>query len=91
MATARPPAASISATVSPMVPGRRSFQTCSVRATTATAAPSCASAMAIERPRPRLAPVTMATRPSSRDPPFADPVCPSPAAMDDPPALVAPA
>ena len=66
IATARPPAASISATVSPMVPGNRSSHTCSVRPTTATAAPSAASANAIARPRPRLAPVTIAARPTSR-------------------------
>ena len=40
IATARPPSASIAATVSWIVPGSRSSKTCSVRATTATAAPS---------------------------------------------------
>src|SRR5258706_15286599 len=36
------------------------------RAATATSAPASASATAIARPSPRLAPVTMATRPSRR-------------------------
>src|SRR3954464_2179976 len=63
MATARPPSASILETVSssePTVPspGR------SVRAMAATAAPSAAKRMAMALPIPRLAPVTIATRPS---------------------------
>lgn len=52
----RRPRASISATVSGEV----------VSEATATSAPAWASATAIARPRPRLAPVTRATWPSSR-------------------------
>ena len=47
IATARPPASSMAATVSPMVPGSRSSHCCRVRATTATAAPSAARARAV--------------------------------------------
>ncbi|GGJ62764.1 hypothetical protein GCM10010121_086760 [Streptomyces brasiliensis] len=49
-----------------MVPGSWSFQTCMVRAAQATAAPSAANARAGSAPMPRLAPVTMATRPANR-------------------------
>src|SRR5205823_1493867 len=66
IATARPPSASMAATVSWIVPGSRSSNTASVRAATATAAPSRAKVRAIASPMPRLAPVTIATRPASR-------------------------
>ncbi len=56
MPTARPPAASISATTSSSRSGRRPL--------TATAAPAAASTRAKRRPRPEVAPVTRATWPS---------------------------
>src|SRR3954452_14576951 len=66
LTTARPPAASISATtssagVSP-VPSPDSE---TPKSLTTTAAPCAASSSACARPIPRPAPVTMATRPSS--------------------------
>src|SRR5215470_3659277 len=49
-----------------MVPENCEIPGCAVLAATATAAPSAAKRLAISAPMPRLAPVTMATRPSSR-------------------------
>ena len=63
IATARPPASSISARVCSSDPTYRSSGA-SVRAVSATAAPSAASRWAIAFPSPRLAPVTSATLPS---------------------------
>jgi hypothetical protein len=51
--------------VSWIEPGSRASDSASVRADTATAAPSAANLRAMAAPMPRLAPVTMATRPSS--------------------------
>ena len=48
-----------------MVPGSRLSVTSVLRAATTTAAPAPASARAMYSPMPRLAPVTMATFPSS--------------------------
>src|SRR5271156_3194253 len=63
---ARPPAASMSATVSRRVPGMTPCAVCSrLLAATATTAPSQANRFAMAAPIPRLAPVTRATRPSS--------------------------
>jgi hypothetical protein len=63
-ATACPPSRRIPSATSWIVPGRRSSLACSVRAATATATPSAAS-RCTARSIPRLAPVTMATRPDS--------------------------
>src|SRR5438874_5813528 len=66
-ATARPPSASIRATVSssdPTVPSPG----WAVRAMATTAAPSATSRMAMALPIPRLAPVTTATRPAHASP-----------------------
>jgi len=61
---ARPPLASMAATVSASEPASRApGSACSVRATSATAAPSAASRVAMATPMPRLAPVTRATLP----------------------------
>jgi len=65
MASAMPPAVTICSTVSPIVPGSVEGPGSVVLAATATAAPSAANRLAISAPMPRLAPVTMATRPSS--------------------------
>ena len=65
MATAVPPAAVIAAAVSPIVPGSGEPPGSTVRAATATAAPSAPNRAAMAAPIPRLAPVTMATFPSS--------------------------
>ncbi len=64
-ATADPPAERICSTVSPIVPGNGDVPGSVVRAATATAAPSAANLRAISAPMPRLAPVTIATLPSS--------------------------
>src|SRR5580692_9809357 len=63
-ATASPPAASISLTVCPMVPGRSPPDASTVRAVTTSRAPRRASAMAACLPIPRLEPVTIATLPA---------------------------
>ena len=65
MARARPPATVIRLTVSLMVPSRGVVDGSTVRAVTATVAPSAAKRSAIKAPIPRLAPVTMALRPAS--------------------------
>ncbi len=65
IAAAVPPSALICSTVSLIVPARVELPGSTVRAATATAAPSAANRRAISAPIPRLAPVTMATRPSS--------------------------
>ena len=59
------PAASIDSTVLVRLPGSGWSPSLTVRADTATAAPSAANNEAIASPMPRLAPVTSATRPSS--------------------------
>src|SRR6201996_135000 len=64
MATAVPPPARMSCTVSPMVPSNGEVPASVVRADTATAAPAAPNRRAISAPIPRLAPVTMATLPS---------------------------
>ena len=69
IATAVPPASTIDCTVSLIVPSNALWPASVVRAETATRAPSAAKRRAISAPMPRLAPVTMATRPSS------DPIC----------------
>jgi len=54
----------MAATVSASEPASRApGSACSVRATSATAAPSAASRVAMATPMPRLAPVTRATLP----------------------------
>ena len=63
--TAAPPASTIDCTVSWIVPSNTLCPASVVRADTATRAPSAAKRRAISAPMPRLAPVTMATRPSS--------------------------
>jgi hypothetical protein len=63
-ASARPPAATISAATSWIVPGSRSVLDSDFAATT-TAAPARARRSANARPMPRLAPVTIAVRPAS--------------------------
>jgi len=65
MAMPVPPAARICATVSPIVPGSGELSAVVVRAATATAAPAAPNRLAISAPMPRLAPVTIATFPSS--------------------------
>ncbi|GII24711.1 hypothetical protein Pme01_43080 [Planosporangium mesophilum] len=60
-----PPAASIAAAVSPIVPSSGDWPGLTVRAATATAAPSAANLRATSAPMPRLAPVTTATFPAS--------------------------
>ena len=61
-ASARPPAASIAATVSWIVPGRPPGSSTTVRAAQTTVAPRPASPIASPLPMPRDAPVTMTTR-----------------------------
>src|SRR5215469_16147115 len=65
IATAVPPAAWICCAVSAMVPSNCETPGSAVLAATATAAPSAANRLAISAPIPRLAPVTIATLPSS--------------------------
>ena len=74
IATAVPPAAVMSATVSSMVPGSAAGAPSVVRAATATAAPAAPNRRAISAPIPRLAPVTRATFPSSTPIPATFPV-----------------
>lgn len=62
-ATARPPSASMRATVSSSVPGVRWGAEAVDRAAHATLAPAAASAIATAAPTPREAPVTSATFP----------------------------
>src|SRR5262245_44863996 len=65
MASASQPSCSIASAVSPTVPVRSSSRRTTVRAVTATSAPSPASSSATARPIPRAAPVTSATFPCS--------------------------
>ena len=65
IATAVPPAARICSTVSPIVPSSGDVPGSVVLAATATAAPAAPNRRAISAPIPRLAPVTIATFPSS--------------------------
>ena len=67
-AIASPPAARARRTVSSTVPGSGSGVASVARAAQATRAPAAASATAVAAPTPRLAPVTIATRPSSCTP-----------------------
>ena len=60
-----PPVSTIDWTVRLMLPAKTWSPSSMVRAVTATAAPSDANRLAIASPMPRLAPVTIATLPSS--------------------------
>ena len=72
LAIALPPAAAISSTTSAAGPESRPDPSMATpRSATTTAAPWLASSLATDRPIPRPAPVTMATRPSSRVMPVA--------------------
>ena len=64
-ATAVPPASRMRATVSPMDPASGCDPASTVRAETATRAPSAANNSAVTAPIPRLAPVTRAVLPSN--------------------------
>ena len=67
LATALPPASAISATTSWAGPlSVPEPSTATPRSLTTTDAPSLASSLATDAPMPRPAPVTIATRPSSR-------------------------
>src|SRR5438128_4031364 len=68
-ASARPPDASIAATVSWIVPGKPPGSSTTVRAAPTIVAPRAARPIAIPLPMPRDAPVTMTTRSVSSTPP----------------------